>query len=122
MNILTNFDPSASTSGTFNMKFTGTRGKILVFNESNINLKLVFANSWTTYVPAWMAVQYCMNGLSSPIVTWSQFSVLSAASAPISQVVVEGFDPDEIVPGVYPAALVRQTNIGNPVTTNMGTA
>lgn len=120
MNIITAFDPSAATTGEFNMVFPGGRGKMLVFNESNINLQLTFANGYTSYVPAWTANLYCLNGLSSPLVVWTQYSTLTSSGAPISQVVIEGFDPNEPVPGTYPAALVRQTNIGNSVTTNVG--
>ena len=121
MNIITQFDPSSATSGTFNMVFPGNQGKMLVYNESNISLKLTFSNSYTTYVPAWTAMLYCINGLPSPVVTWSQYSVLTSGGAPISQVVIEGFDPNESVPGTYPAALVRQANIGNSLNVSTST-
>lgn len=117
MNIVTKFDPSSALTGTFNVVFPGNRGKMLVYNESNVNLMLTFSSSDTTYVPAWTAMIYCLNNLTSPLVTWSVFSQLTSSGAPISQVVIETFDANEPVPGTYPAPLVRQTNIGNAVST-----
>lgn len=122
MQIVTTFDPSASTTGTFNLVLPGNRGKVLVYNESNINLTLTFSNQDTTYIPAWMAMVYCVHDLPSPVVTWTQLQQLAAASSPISQVVIETYDPGEALAGVYPAALVRQTNIGNAVNTVSGTS
>src|SRR5438105_4444506 len=113
MNIVTSFNPASPTSGTFNVVFPGNKGKMLVYNESNINLQLTFSNNYTTYVPAWTAMLYCLNGLPSPVVSWKQYSQLTSSGAPISQIIVETFEPNEPVPGTYPAALVRQTNIGN---------
>ncbi len=90
---------------------------MLVYNESNVNVQLTFSNNYTTYVPAWTAMLYCLHDLPSPLVTWSVYSQLTSSGAPISQVVIETFEVNEPVPGTYPAPLVRQTNIGNAVQT-----
>ncbi len=117
MKIITNFNPSSASSGTFNVAFPGNRGKMLVYNESNVNVQLTFSNNYTTYVPAWTAMLYCLSDLPTPLVTWSVYSTLTSSGAPISQVVIETFDHNEAVPGTYPAPLVRQTNIGNTINT-----
>lgn len=115
MNILTNFDPSANTSGTFNLAFPRNRGKVVIWNESKVNLQLTFANNDTEYAPAWQGVLFCVKDLPSPVVTWSQYSVLSSGTGPISQVVVVVYDENETVPGTFPASIVRQTNVGNSI-------
>jgi hypothetical protein len=120
MRIVTTFDPNAKTTDTFNLELPGPRGKMLVFNESNWSLQLTFSNNATTYVPAWTAMLYPISNLSTSIVTWKQLTQLASSGSPISQVIIETYDQNETVPGTYPAALVRQTNIGNSVTTSSG--
>lgn len=114
MRIVAQFDPSAAASGTFNAAFANNSGRIVVYNESNINLQLQWG-SFTTYCPAWVAMLYCVQTANVNI-NWSQLSVLpvpAGSSSPISLVLVETYESFESIPGVFPAALVRQVNIGN---------
>jgi len=117
MQIVKIFDPSATTSGSFNLVLPGNRGKMLIYNESSFNLQLTFANNDTTYIPAWWADLYHLKDMPSPTVNWSQQSQLASNGPPISQVVVVTYEENEKVSGTYPAALTRQTNIGNAVNT-----
>ena len=88
-----------------------SNGKIVVYNESNVNLQLGW-DGFTTYCPAWTAMLYCVNA-SSVNISWIAQSTLNAGGAPISQVLVEAYTNTETITGTYPAALVRSTNIGN---------
>lgn len=118
MRIVATFDPSAVTSDTFNAGFPNGVGRIVVYNESNINLQLSWG-SFSTYCPAWTAMLYCIS-TSNVNINWQQQSTLVSTGAPISQVIVEAFDNNEVIVGTFPAALVRQTNIGNTVTASVG--
>lgn len=118
MRIVDTFDPSLVTSDTFNAGFPNGVGRIVVYNESNVNLKLSWG-SFSTYCPAWTAMLYCIS-TSNININWQQQSTLVSTGAPISQVIVEAFDNNETIVGTFPAALVRQTNIGNTVSTAMG--
>lgn len=118
MRIVATFDPSLTTSDTFNAGFPNGVGRIVVYNESNVNLQLSWG-SFSTYCPAWTAMLYCIS-TSNVNINWQQQSTLVSTGAPISQVIVEAFDNNETIVGTFPAALVRQTNIGNTVSTAMG--
>ena len=111
MRIVATFDPSAKTSDTFNAAFASKQGRIVVYNESNINLTLQWG-SFTTYCPAWTAMLYC---ISTPNVNinWSQQTTVTAQQVPISQVLVEAFDNSEVIPGTFPAALSRMATVAN---------
>ena len=118
MRIVETFNPATSTSNTFNAGFSGGTGKLVIYNESNINLQLSWG-SFSTYCPAWTAMLYCIT-TNSVNITWTAQSQLSSNNAPISQVIVEAYDTNEPVLGTYPQALMRQTNIGNAI--NVGAA
>jgi hypothetical protein len=113
MRIVATFNPSTETSDTFNAGFAGGTGKIVVYNESNINLQLSWG-SFSTYCPAWTAMLYCIS-TNNVNITWQAQSQLVSNGAPISQVIVEAYGPTEAIVGTFPAPLVRQTNIGNSV-------
>lgn len=117
MNIVAQFDPSMVTTDTVAIPQSSGNGKMVVYNESNISLTFTFQNGHTAYVPAWTAVLFC-GPTGSTKITWAQQATLSSASPPLSQVIVEVYAQGEPVPGVFPAPLVRQTNIGNTVSTN----
>lgn len=117
MRIVAQFDPSQKTSDTFNAGFANGTGKMVVYNESNINLKLAWG-TFTTYCPAWMACLYCVS-TNNVNIQWAQQSTLASNGSPLSQVLIEAYDANEPVIGTFPAALVRQTNIGNSVSTNV---
>jgi hypothetical protein len=111
MKIVASFDPSLKPSDTFNAGFTSGSHRIIVYNESYINLQLSW-DSFTTYCPAWTAMLYCINTGNGNI-GWKQLSNQPAGSAPTSVVYVELLGQQDPVVGTYPAALVRQANIGN---------
>lgn len=121
MRLVAQFDPSLTTSGTFNSTLNNGVGKMVIYNESNISLQFTFSDGSTAYVPAWTAVLYCVH-MSGTTVDWSQLYTLSAAGPPLSIVIVEIYDAAEQVYGTFPAALVRQANIGNTVSTVGGAA
>lgn len=115
MNIAAIFDPATSTSDTFTVPQSSANGKMVVYNESNISLQFTFQNGNTAYVPAWTAMLF-HGPFGNVNVTWEQQTILSGGgAAPLSQVVVETYSCNEPIPGTFPAALVRQTNIGNSV-------
>src|SRR6266536_531933 len=110
------FDPSAATAGTFKAQAPSGTYKMVVMNESNVNLIFTFSNGDTTQVPAWQSRLYCRHDGNSNV-KWAQQTTLNASGSPVSQVIIETFaQHEEIIEG-YPAPLVRQTNVGNMVTT-----
>lgn len=120
MNIVAIFDPAVITSDTFTVPQSSANGKMVIYNESNISLTFSFQNGNTAYVPAWMAVIYA-GTFGNVNVTWQQQVILVSSNPPVSQVIVEVYDCNELVPGTFPTALVRQTNVGNTVSTSGGT-
>ena len=118
MILLPVFDPANPATGEFNLNLTGGRGKAVIYNESNSNLKLTFSNNYTSYLPAWTAVMYCFTAipLTNPMVNYQTVSVLQGVvNTTISQVAIEIYDVNEQVGGTFPAALIRQTTVGNSV-------
>jgi hypothetical protein len=113
MRIAATFDPATETSTTFNAGFPNGQGKMVVYNESNINLTLAWG-SFQTYCPAWTAMLYCVN-TNDVNINWTIQSQLQSGGSPISQVIVETYNQNEPVLGTFPAPLVRSTNIGNSV-------
>lgn len=119
MKIAAQFDPSAAPSGTFQASFPNGSGRMVIFNESNYNLTLTW-NGAQTYCPAWKARLYCVQTPNATI-QWSQQSSLPAiGGAPINQVTVEVYTESEALPETYPVPIIRQTNIGNAVSTASG--
>lgn len=121
MRIVDTFDPTTSTSSSFNAAFANGTGRIVVYNESNNNLLLSWG-SFSTYCPAWTAMLYCISS-STVNINWQiQSALATAAVPPISQVIVEAYDAGEAITGTFPAPLMRQTNVGNVINTVGGTA
>lgn len=90
--------------------------KLLIYNESNISLQLSFENGYTAYLPAWVGMLFpALSG--SMTISWLQYAVLNSQQAPVQNVVVEMFSCGEPIPGVYPVAMHRQTNVGNTIIT-----
>lgn len=114
MKIVKTFDPTATpTGGTFNAGFTSGNRRIVVYNESNMNISLTW-DSFTTYCPAWTAMLYCIT-TSNGNINWAPISTLNMQNAPVSQVAVELYANSEIITGTFPASLVRTTQTGNSV-------
>jgi hypothetical protein len=121
MNIVQIFDPATLAKDTFVVPQSSANGKIVIWNESNISLMLSFQDGSTAYVPAWCATLFC-GRTGSVNITWEQQATLSSLAPPLSQVVVEVYPQGEPVPGTFPMALSRQSNVGNTVNTTGGTA
>lgn len=121
MRIVDTFNPQTNTSTTFNAGFSNGAGRIVVYNESNYNLQLAW-DAFSTYCPAWTAMLYCITS-NNVNISWSiQSTLITTATPPISQVIIEAFDNNEPILGTFPAPLVRQTNIGNSVNANVSNA
>lgn len=112
MQIVTIFNPAATTSGTFNVQFSNGTGKMLVINESAVNLTLQLPDGSTTYVPAGDRRLYCFSAASSTV-QWQQQSILGGQAPEVSQVIIETYQPNEKIIETYPSPLTRQTQIQN---------
>ena len=111
MKLVTQFDPTSATTGTFNGGWTSGNRRIVVYNESNVNIMLRW-DSFTTYCPAWTAMVYCVDTTNANI-QWSQLSTLNMQNAPISQVNVEKYENNEQIVGTFPASLMRTVQQSN---------
>ncbi len=120
MQIVATFNPAMSTNGEFNSQLP-RGGNIIVYNESAINLALIFASGDSGYAPSGVATKFPMDAQPSPLVVWSQQSIVTTLSTPISQVLIEAYQPGESITGTFPATLNRQTAVSNAVATTGGT-
>ena len=115
MIIVATFNPATVMSDTFSVPSV-PGGKLLIYNESNISLQLVFQNGYTAYLPAWVGMLFpALSG--SMTISWLQYAVLNSQQAPVQTVTVELFNCGEPIPGTYPVAMHRQTNVGNAIIT-----
>ena len=115
MIIVAQFNPATLMSDTFSVP-SSPGAKLLIYNESNISLQLSFPNGDTAYLPAWVGMLFhAFTG--SMTISWLQYAVLNSQQAPVQQVTVELFACGEQIPGVYPVAMHRQTNVGNAIIT-----
>lgn len=121
MNIIGTFDPTTATSGTFVAAASSASGKLVIYNESNVGVKLMFTNGYVKYLAAWTADIVCGN-LGPLNINWEQIQTLQSNNPPLSYILFESYDSGEAVPGTFPTALSRQSNIGNPVSTVGGIA
>ena len=120
MQIVTTFNPTNASSGSFTFAQSAANGKMVVYNESSIGIRLTFQNGYSSYVPAWVAQIYC-GDFGGATVTWSQEVILDSASSPLAIVVIEAYSSQEHVLNMYPFGLPRQTNIGNSLVTGVAT-
>jgi len=116
MQLVATFDPSVSTNGQVTIAQSSGAGKLVFYNESNVALILSFQNGGSAYLPAWVATIYCGN-FGGQVVKWSQQSVIASLLAPISLVIIEAYTAQECILNIFPATLVRQTNVGNSIKT-----
>ncbi len=116
MQIVASFDPSVSASGSVPIAQSSGAGKLVFYNESGVSLLLHFQNGYSAYLPAWTGTIYCGN-YGGTVVRWSQNSVIASTVTPISLVIIEAYGATECIHNIFPAALARQTNVGNSITT-----
>jgi hypothetical protein len=122
MQLVATFDPSTSLSGQVTLAQSSASGKLVFYNESNVALILSFQNGGSAYLPAWTACIYCGN-FGGQVVKWNQQSVIASILAPVSMVIVEAYSSSECILNIFPATLVRQTNVGNSIkTAQVGTS
>jgi hypothetical protein len=115
--IIASFDPSATTTGVIPLDYLSNgKGTIVVWNESNWTLDFEFPYSGEDVAPAWIASKFALSGPQNPL-TWKQDKQVNTNAPPISNVWIVAYQEGESAPGVYPAALVRQTNIGGGTVT-----
>lgn len=110
------FDPTLTSSGVVILPQSAASGKLVWYNESNVSLVLDFQNGFSAYLPAWTACIYCGN-FGGPTVRWTAQSVIASLLAPISLVIIEAYTSQECILNIFPATLVRQTNVGNSIKT-----
>jgi len=117
MQIVSQFNPIAATSGQFDMTVQ-RGGHVMIANESSANLIITFGNGAQSYVPANDKRLYCVSGqMAQPHTTikWIQQSKLPQANT-INQTTVEAYQPGENVPETYPSPLIRNTSVAGPIT------
>jgi|SRR5579872_273745 len=112
------FDPNAALSGQFNTQLP-INGKFVAFNESNVGINIIFSNGDTRYLSAWNSDKFTLP-TKTPIVQWSQKVVLLGTTNPISQVLIEAYQPNETIDGTFPAPIQHTSYIPNVVSTAMG--
>ncbi len=121
MNIAKTFDPSSTPNGSFVVDFSSGKGRMLVINDTQINVRMAWlANQ--AYVPAGQQRLFAIPG-SGITINWALDSTLGGQAPVVSQVVVETYDDFEPLIETYPSSMVRQTNVGNsiPVSTAANT-
>lgn len=116
MQLVASFDPSVGVSGTVTIAQSSGAGKLVFYNESNVSLILSFQNGGSAYLPAWTACIYCGN-FGGQKIGYKQQSVIVSIVNPISLVIIEAYHSDECILNIFPATLVRQTNVGNSIKT-----
>src|SRR5882724_1742915 len=118
MQLVASFDPSGATNGQITIAQSSGAGKLVFYNESNVALILSFQNGGSAYLPAWVATIYCGN-FGGQVVRWTQQSIIASIVNPISLVIIEAYGAQECILNIFPATLVRQTNVGNSIMTAM---
>lgn len=122
MNIIGTFDPGAVvTPFPFTASSWSATGKLVIYNESNIGGSLTFGNGYIKYLAAWTADIVCGN-FGSQRILWTPIQTLQSNNPPVSYILFESYDSTETVPGTFPTALSRQSNIGNAITAVGGPA
>lgn len=119
------FNPGDTTkypngNGLINVGAADEGCKMLLYNESPYNIDIDFLNGNISTLHAWEARYWTLDG-DTKQVEWAINTTLAFSAPPISQVMGELYRADEKIEGTYPFGLVRQTGVGNVVSTNMGT-
>ncbi len=120
MQIIAKFDPNAATTGEFALsELSNGIGTFILWNESNWTLDITMPNGDTDIAPAWTASIFEPKGPQGQV-TWMQDSQLDQVNPPQSKVWVVAYQQSDNIAGTFPVALVRQTSVGNVVTTSGG--
>ncbi len=118
MEIVAEFDPASASSGSFIIAQSAASGKLVVYNESDVALRLDFQNGYSSYVPPWTGRLYQGN-FGGQAVRWSELATMNATDAPLSLVIAETYSAQECLLDNFPAVLIRHGNAGNTITTTV---
>ncbi len=113
MRILPSFDPSAQTNGIIAVGAADENAKLLIYNESSINVGLDFLNGNQCVIHANEARIVVLDSNTQEI-HWFQHSVVAVIGASISLFIMELYGGSEELSGTYPISLTRTTITGNP--------
>lgn len=108
MTIVTIFNPLTDPFPTFDT-LAQYGEKIIIINESSVNILITFGNGGTSIVPANDRRMYefiDQMGIGYGSVTWGIESNTNLSNT-FNQVIVENYLESETVPEVYPAPLIR---------------
>lgn len=110
-------------STTFITKGTGTSG-VLLGNESGLTIAVLLEGqpSAKTLYPSTVDFFECSSKWNGNLVLKPVANLSNASTWPSSFVQVDVFGIGEKPNGVYPLALVRNTNVGNTVNTALGSS
>lgn len=112
--IIPAFNPQNTTSGSFNFPTATFTGKMIISNDSPVNLIFTINNDQTR-VSAWTKDRIDVTEICR-VINWQQEDILTnAASSPISKVLVDVYDPQDKVSSAYPVTLIRNANVGNVI-------
>jgi hypothetical protein len=115
MRTITPFDPSATPDGTIQTNLANSCSVLYLINESNIGIKLLFADGSTGVVPAWFTRAFRLT-TPNAYIQWQQLYTVNGLSPINPQVYGEGYEPNEVDwRQLATGPLTRQINIGNSV-------
>lgn len=115
--LIQDFNPNLASSGTLLTNVVNKCGAVVLYNESNCILQLRFEDGRQSILTAWTQDKFMLPDQSLNI-EWKVLATLGSASAPSSTVYGVAYEFYEVPKGNYPLSLLRQTNVGNQVTTN----
>jgi hypothetical protein len=121
MKMITSFDPTTATSGTFDHKVSNPCGGVYLFNESNVWLQLRLPGGHQVGLPAWWARFYRLDEVLEPIL-WSELATISTIASPLSQVYGEAYESSELKNrSFYDGPIPRNPYIANQVSSAVST-
>jgi hypothetical protein len=109
MLIGTQFDCSAATTGSFGLKNSASKGRMICFNDSSYNIDLTFPNGDQAHIPARSARLFTLEEKQRGAITWTQTpnGALAGAPSTVSLFTVEFYEDWERILETYPLSLAR---------------
>lgn len=123
MQRLPNVHPSDTSTwpnkiGTFDVGAANEGSKILIYNQTPLNIDLDFLNGSTDVIHAWEANWWRLDGDTKQIEWMIDADSLTVNPPPVDAVFLTLYQANENVPGTYPVSLLYQTSIGGTVSTS----
>lgn len=117
---LTNIHPSDTSlypngMGQFSIPSAGDNSKLLMYNETPLNIDLDFLDGRTDTLHAWEANWWPIDSNTTEIDWQIDIDSLSVTTPPINAIFLTLLYPNEPIRGTYPISLVR--TVGGNVTT-----